>query len=152
MFIGCSWLFVTPWTVTLTLQAPLSTGFSRKEYCVGCHFLLQGIFLTQRSNLSLLHCRQILYWLSYEGSPWDGDRERNKDRNKSIHEMYDLTDWPLKSIPLTWSLLCEYAEYLFTFISGRTFVSSPFFLMSNTVYILSPLQTWRVTWDNSFCN
>ena len=59
--------------------------------------------------------------------------------------MYDLTDWPLKSIPLTWSLLCEYAEHLFTFISGRTFVSSLFFLMLNTVYILSPLQTWRVT-------
>ena len=27
----------------------------------GCHFLLQGIFPTQRSNLHLLHCRQILY-------------------------------------------------------------------------------------------
>ena len=25
------------------------------------HFLLQGIFPTQRSNPSLLHCRQILY-------------------------------------------------------------------------------------------
>ena len=31
---------------------------------VGCHFLLQGIFLTQGSNpglLHLLHCRQILF-------------------------------------------------------------------------------------------
>ena len=36
---------------------------------VGCHFLLQRIFPTQESNLSLLHCRQILYQLSYEGSP-----------------------------------------------------------------------------------
>ena len=26
-----------------------------------CHFLLQGIFLTQGSNPGLLHCRQILY-------------------------------------------------------------------------------------------
>ena len=31
---------------------------------VGCHFLLQGIFLTQGSNLGPLHCRQTLYWLS----------------------------------------------------------------------------------------
>ena len=31
--------------------------------------LLQGIFPTQKSNLDLLHCRQILYQLSYEGSP-----------------------------------------------------------------------------------
>ena len=32
-------------------------------------FLLQGIFLTQESNWGLLHCRQILYQLSYQGSP-----------------------------------------------------------------------------------
>ena len=36
---------------------------------VGSHFLLQGIFLTQGSNLGLLHCWQILYHLSYERSP-----------------------------------------------------------------------------------
>ena len=30
-----------------------------KNTGVGCHFLLQGIFLTQRSNLGLLHYRQI---------------------------------------------------------------------------------------------
>ena len=32
-------------------------------------FLLQRIFLTQESNPGLLHCRQIVYQLSYEGSP-----------------------------------------------------------------------------------
>ena len=31
--------------------------------------LLQGIFPAQGSNQDLLHCRQILYQLSYEGSP-----------------------------------------------------------------------------------
>ena len=31
--------------------------------------LLQGIFLTQESNQGLLHCRWILYQLSYQGSP-----------------------------------------------------------------------------------
>ena len=36
---------------------------------VGSHSLLQGIFPTQGSNLGLLHCWQILYHLSYEGSP-----------------------------------------------------------------------------------
>ena len=35
---------------------------------MGCHSLLQGIFLTQRLNLGLLHCRQILYCLSHQGS------------------------------------------------------------------------------------
>ena len=32
--------------------------------------LLQGIFLTQELNWGILHCRQILYQLSYEGSPF----------------------------------------------------------------------------------
>ena len=36
---------------------------------MGCHSLLQGIFLTQELNLGLLHCRQILYHLSHQGSP-----------------------------------------------------------------------------------
>ena len=36
-----------------------------KNTGVDCHFLLQEIFLTQGSNLGLLHCRQILYCLSY---------------------------------------------------------------------------------------
>ena len=31
--------------------------------------LLQQIFLTQESNWGLLHCKQILYHLSYHGSP-----------------------------------------------------------------------------------
>ena len=32
---------------------------------MGCHFLLQGIFLALGPNLGLLHYRQILYHLSY---------------------------------------------------------------------------------------
>ena len=52
-------LFVTPWTAAH--QAPLSMGFSRQEYGVGCLFLLQGIFPTQGSNPHLLHCSWILY-------------------------------------------------------------------------------------------
>ena len=40
-----------------------------KNTIVGCHALLQGILLTQGSNLGLLHCRQILYRLRHQGSP-----------------------------------------------------------------------------------
>ena len=39
-------LFATPWTIAR--QAPLCMGFSRQEYWSRCHFLPQGIFLTQR--------------------------------------------------------------------------------------------------------
>ena len=40
-----------------------------KNTAVGCHALLQGIFPTQGLNQGLLHCRWILYQLSYQGSP-----------------------------------------------------------------------------------
>ena len=40
-----------------------------KKTRVGSLFLLQWIFLTQESNWGLLPCRQILYQLSYQGSP-----------------------------------------------------------------------------------
>ena len=37
---------------------------------VGCHALLQAIFPSQELNPGLPHCRQILYRLSYSGSPY----------------------------------------------------------------------------------
>ena len=40
-----------------------------KNTVVDRHSLLQGIFPTQGSNPGLLHCRQILYYLSHQGSP-----------------------------------------------------------------------------------
>ena len=40
-----------------------------KNAGVGCHAFLQGIFPTQGSNPGLPHCRQILYYLSHQGSP-----------------------------------------------------------------------------------
>ena len=40
-----------------------------KNIGVGSLFLLQRIFPTQESNWGLLHCRRILYQLSYQGSP-----------------------------------------------------------------------------------
>ena len=59
-------ILLTPWTVAC--WAPLSMGFCRQEYWSGCRSLLQGIFSTQGSNPGLLHCRQILYHLSYQWS------------------------------------------------------------------------------------
>ena len=40
-----------------------------KNTRVGSHYILQGTFLTQESNPSVLSCRQILYHLSRQGSP-----------------------------------------------------------------------------------
>ena len=63
-----AWLFATPWTVACTkLLHPWD--LLGKSTGVGCHFLLQGIFPIQESNPGLLNCRQILYPLTYKGSP-----------------------------------------------------------------------------------
>ena len=40
-----------------------------KNTGVDWHALFQGIFPTQELNQGFLHCRQILYQLSYQGSP-----------------------------------------------------------------------------------
>ena len=54
-------LIETSQKMLVIYQASISTW---QNIEVGSHSLLQGIFLTQGSKLSLLHCRQILYSLS----------------------------------------------------------------------------------------
>ena len=46
--------------------------FSGSNTGVGCHFLLQGIFLTQGSNLHLLPWQVDSFLLSHQGSPIPG--------------------------------------------------------------------------------
>ena len=82
-------LSATPWTVTHRLLCPLdSLG---KNTRVGCHFLLQGIFLTQRSNLRLLYplhlciSRQILANLSYLRSA-EARKSRIKCQRGRFHQ------------------------------------------------------------------
>ena len=75
----------------LTLPARLLCPWDSpgKNTGVGCHVLLQGIFLTQRLNLHLLHLlhfRQVLYLpLALRGEPKDID---------------ELTALGFKSMPL----------------------------------------------------
>ena len=60
----------------LTLCDPMDTrllhpwDFLGKSTGVGCHFLLQGILLTQGSNLCLLHWQADSLLLSHLGSPF----------------------------------------------------------------------------------
>ena len=55
-----------------TLQAdslPSEPQGKPKDTRMGSLFLLQWIFPTQELNWGLLHCRWILYQLTYQGSP-----------------------------------------------------------------------------------
>ena len=55
--------------------------FPGKGTGVGCHFLLQRIFLTQGSNPGLPHCREMLYHLSQQGI----ECNLKNDRMISVH-------------------------------------------------------------------
>ena len=81
--------FATTWTIDC--QTSLSMGFSRQEYWSGCHFLLQGLFPTQRLNphlLCLLHwqggslCHQV-----HLGSPLNELRLRQINPGKHTHSL-----------------------------------------------------------------
>ena len=64
--------FATLWTVACL--APVSMRFSRQEYWSEFHFLLQGIFPNERSNLCLLHLLHaggfFTHWATWE-TPWN---------------------------------------------------------------------------------
>ena len=63
-------LFVNSWTVAHQLLCPW--GFPGKRSGAVCHFLLQGIFLSQVPNPGLQHCRQMLYRLRHQGRSTNG--------------------------------------------------------------------------------
>ena len=66
---NCAQLQMTPWTVAQ--QTPLPWYFPGKNPGVGCHILLQGISLTQGSNLCLLYWQADSYPLcTWEALPY----------------------------------------------------------------------------------
>ena len=90
------WLFVTLWT--LARQALLSMECSRQEYWSGLPFPSPADLPNPRgSNLGLLHCRQILYHLSHQGSPfWQDIKTITAERK--IFSTKGLVKW---NIPMT---------------------------------------------------
>ena len=59
------------WTQVSHIAGGFFTSWATREAhntTVGCLSLLQQIFLTQESNWGPLHCKRILYQLSYQGS------------------------------------------------------------------------------------
>ena len=77
-------------------------GFPGKNTGVGCHSFLQGIFPAQGSNPGLLHCRQILYFLSHQGS------------TESLEVLIKHTNSKAPSLTvLEWGLgTCMFSQYL----------------------------------------
>ena len=75
----CACVCVLVAQLCLTLCDPMDCGLpgssvhgilqARMLEPVAVFFSREGIFLTQESNLNLLHCKQILYCLNRQGSP-----------------------------------------------------------------------------------
>ena len=62
--------------------------FQGKNTRVGCHFLLQGIFLTQGLNTGLLHCRQTLFFfLQADSLPTEPPR---KTTNMGLSKLWEI--------------------------------------------------------------
>ena len=61
VYVSCSVMSdsVIPWSVAH--QALLSMEFSRQEYWSGCHYFLQGIFLTQGLKNKKIHVIKTIY-------------------------------------------------------------------------------------------
>ena len=94
---------------------------------VGSLSLLQGICPTQGSNPGLLHCRWILYWLSYKGSLVDCGIERgigrgiNKDISGTEFKNSEIAI-PLSrgsSQPRDWTWVSHIAAKFFTIWATR---------------------------------
>ena len=68
-------LFVTPWP-----GLPSPWDFPGKNIGVGCHFLLQGIFLTKGSRVHLLCWQVDSLLLSHQGSQKFGYEMFIKDK------------------------------------------------------------------------
>ena len=58
---------------------------------MGCHFIVQGIFLAQGSNPGLPHCGQMLYRLSHQGSPSWGIKWQITERRR--FDAFELWCW-----------------------------------------------------------
>ena len=90
------------------LGKPKNTG-------VGSPSLVQGIFLTQELNWDFLHCRRILYQLSYQGSPWEAlpiFKELCRLEHKIPDTKWQWADWPFLLCLLSLSLFFFFGEIL----------------------------------------
>ena len=87
--------------------------FTGNNTGVGCHFLLQGIFPTQGSNLHLLRCRQILYHWATGEARWRLKKQANMWKHSIVEKKRGLqvcASWRLLALEswkarggLTWS-------------------------------------------------
>ena len=97
--VSCSVLSNSLWLQPHGLLCPWN--FLGKNPRVGCHSLLQGVYLTQGLNQGLLHCGWILYHLRYQESPvvsvvnskWWKDLIIPRPRSNDMIQRQSSSEW-----------------------------------------------------------
>ena len=129
-----------------------------KNTGVGWHVFLQGIFPNQGSNPGLLHCKQTLYPLSYQGSS-------TPSIAFIICRFYDDGHLGQRKVHLIVILICVYliisdAECPFTCLLAICMPSLERYLFRSSVhflivllvfFILSSLSCRYISWRLTFC-
>ena len=120
---SCVWIFAILWTVALKLLCPWD--FPGKNKGVSCHFLLQGILLTQESNPCLLH---LLHWWTDSltmvppGKPYLKYMWFINSWNKEVHiylPLFEVGLLPFLYIYVHW-LVIHWIESCIIFITQTT--------------------------------
>ena len=108
-----------------------------KNNGVGCHAFLQGIFLTQRLNLCLLHCRWILYCRAPGEAPKRSYKilyvRRNSEEKERIYPLSPLLCWPKSTLwgMDTFSLTCAI---------------QPFWVLLSTLVFYAAIRNYYKQW------
>ena len=145
---------------------------SGKNTGMGCHALLKGIFLTQRPNPGLPHCRRIFYCLSHQRSPrileWvaypfsTGCSQPRKWTRVSCIAGRFFTSWATKEAPsiLTtfifkqihkFSSFSIYILYIstFTFIHFSIYIYILYKFLSLSLELVFSRMTYSYNWINT---
>ena len=117
-----------------------------KNTGVGCHALLQGNFPTQELNSGLLHCRWILYCLSYQGSPLSSVQFSCSVVSDSLrsHELQHARPPCPSPIPGVYPKSCPSSRWYHPAISSSVvpFSSCPQSFPASGSFPMSQLFTW----------
>ena len=110
-------------------------GFSRQEYWSGLPFPFKGIFLTQRLNSCLLHCRQILHHLSRQGSPMEHSVHFSSVQSLSRVRLF-ATPWTAARQS---SLSITNSQSLLKLMSIKSVMPSNHLVLCHSIFLLTSI-------------
>ena len=141
IFNAEKWKWLTQSSLTLWPRGPQLTRLlcpwnsPGKNTGVGSHSFLLEIFPTQGSNLGLLHCRQILYCLSHQGSPISQSFRYSLQYSKGSPKAVRL---PITSTQNMWG---SFSFILFLFLSfGHIIILTFLFDVCSEVLTITKLK------------